>query len=86
MTKLGHAALYPPTMNRASALGVFICTIFFPGITQIFVGIFNGCDLMYMLVGLVQLLAAPILLGFIWSIVWGWNGVTGSSSEPAPNA
>lgn len=84
MTKLSHAALYPPEMNRMNALFVFVCSILFPGITQMFVALFHECDIAYFFVGLVQLVAAPVLLGFIWSILWGWNGLRASPSEELP--
>lgn len=50
----------------------FILNIFFPGIGTIIAGIAGGCNGCAIIVGLLQLFTAWLIIGWIWSIWWGW--------------
>ena len=71
MTTFKEAALGPHGVDRLSAIILLICYIIFPGLTQIFYGGYVGCNFKYILIGIIMFLTLPILVGFIWSIVWG---------------
>ncbi len=53
----------------------FLVNIFFPGFGTMFSAFCAaGCNFDAFLVGLLQLILAPVfLIGWIWSIVWGWK-------------
>ena len=71
MTTFKEAALGPHGVDRLSAIIMLVCSIIFPGFTQIFYGGYVGFDFKYILIGIIMLLTLPILVGFIWSIIWG---------------
>lgn len=69
-------------MGDCTAFIIFIASIFFPGITTIVVGLFAGCDCTYVVVGIFQILLAPVFgVGIIWAWVWGARGLCGGSRD-----
>ena len=54
---------------------IFLLNIFFPGIGTMISACINKANKLYpftIVIGLLQLLTAWLLIGWIWSIVWGW--------------
>lgn len=64
---------------------LLVCSIFFPGITQIIYGILYDFSIPYIVIGVVILLLSPLLLGWIWSIVWGVNALRGGLEDKDVN-
>ena len=60
-----------PRTSTIVAILLLIINIVFPGIGTIIMSFMNKCKWMTALVGLLQLLTAFILVGWIWSIYWG---------------
>ena len=54
---------------------LFIVNIFFPGVgTMISSCLAPGdCNVEALVIGLCQLLTAWLIIGWIWSIIWGWK-------------
>eukprot|EP01135_Chromosphaera_perkinsii_P009732 Nk52_evm2s1865 gene=Nk52_evmTU2s1865 len=64
---------YVPRVKEGHALAAFILNVLFPGWGTIVVGVCIG-DLGVFLTGVFMLLLVPILLiGWVWSIVWGYD-------------
>lgn len=55
---------------QTEALIVLIVNIMAPGIGTMLAACFGSCKISTLLVGIVQLLTAPLLIGWIWAIVW----------------
>ncbi|CAM9870895.1 unnamed protein product [Scytosiphon promiscuus] len=51
---------------------MFIVNIFAPGIGTMIVG-FLTCNIENFIMGILQLVLAPFIVGWIWSILWGWE-------------
>ncbi|CAN0532086.1 unnamed protein product, partial [Ectocarpus sp. 12 AP-2014] len=43
-----------------------------PGAGTIVAGICT-CNMKHVVVGILQMVTAPILIGWVWSILWGWE-------------
>ena len=63
-----------PSMNKTTALILFIVNIFFPGLGTMISACVGGGSLNtdQLLVGILQWLTAFLIIGWIWSIWWGW--------------
>lgn len=59
----------------------FILNIIFPGIGTMSVGVIEGWDWNVIILGLAQGVTSIILVGWIWSIVWGYNLYTNSTGD-----
>lgn len=53
------------------------------GVGTIIVGLLK-CSCWTVLVGLAQLVTAPILIGWVWSILWGYELYKRASYSPPP--
>ncbi|CAM9369850.1 unnamed protein product [Ectocarpus sp. 4 AP-2014] len=62
----------PPTLKTPLALVIFIINIFLPGVGTIIVGAL-ACSCETLIVGLLQLFTCCIIIGWVWSIWWGWE-------------
>ncbi|CAM9747469.1 unnamed protein product [Ectocarpus sp. 6 AP-2014] len=73
----------PPTLKTPLALILFIVNIFLPGKSEsvasfgtsvgtIIVGALS-CSCETLIVGLLQLFTSCIIVGWVWSIWWGWE-------------
>lgn len=81
MTSFGTAARGPGPVSAPVSWILFFCSILFPGCTQIVYGIIFGCDCGYVLVGLLQIALSPFLIGWAWSIFWGFVACKGGAYE-----
>eukprot|EP01094_Clydonella_sp_ATCC50884_P028855 TRINITY_DN880_c0_g2_i1.p3 TRINITY_DN880_c0_g2~~TRINITY_DN880_c0_g2_i1.p3 ORF type:complete len:126 (+),score=32.00 TRINITY_DN880_c0_g2_i1:99-476(+) len=61
-----------PKVPRPYHTIVFIINIFLPGFGTIIGALMDGCDLWNILFGILQLLTAILIIGWIWSIIWGF--------------
>ncbi|CAN0016145.1 unnamed protein product, partial [Laminaria digitata] len=50
------------------------------GVGTIIAGFFT-CDLKTVIIGALQLVTAPFLVGWVWSILWGWELVQVAASR-----
>jgi hypothetical protein len=71
-----------PYMNCLFAWIIFIINIFAPGVGTIICGVV-GCSFDCLLIGVLQILLAPFIIGWIWSIYWGFLCVEKSRGAPA---
>ena len=61
-----------PVMPKGLAIVLLVINIFFPGIGTILASALgNECRPFNILVGLLQILTAGIIIGWVWSIWWG---------------
>ncbi|KNB43412.1 hypothetical protein JH06_3603 [Blastocystis sp. subtype 4] len=62
-----------PKVNHCTGLVLLIINCILPGIGTMIGGLINagGCDICIFLCGWVQLLTAPFIIGWVWSIIWG---------------
>lgn len=81
MTSFPIAAKGPGAVSAPVSWILFVCSIFFPGVTQVVYGIIWGCDCGYVLVGLLQILLSPFIIGWAWSIFWGFVACKGGADE-----
>lgn len=64
----------PKVKNKKQAMMCFVINWFFPGVGTIIAGIIDNDDdtVPNIVMGVLQLLTAPILIGWIWAIWWGY--------------
>lgn len=59
----------PPPLH----IVLFIVNILLPGVgTMVSACLSSRFNPLALVVGLIQFITAPILIGWIWSIIWGW--------------
>ncbi len=85
MTEFGEAAQGPGPVHGIMKFVLCICSVFFPGITQVCYGLVYGCDFSYVIVGLLQIILTPVLVGWIWSIWWGFVACKGGARAENTN-
>ncbi|KAJ1491108.1 hypothetical protein T484DRAFT_1775811 [Baffinella frigidus] len=61
----------PALENKNWGIGLFLCNIFLPGIGTFIAGL-KAEKNTTMVVGLFQFLTAWFIVGWLWSIYWGW--------------
>ena len=73
-----------PSLNPALAVLLLVVNIFLPGVGTMILGCINGaCNWQHIIVGVLQMITAGIIVGWIWSIWWGILLVQRSSSNQA---
>ena len=60
----------PDARSYTIGLLLFLFTFFFPGITTMICAIIDDCRCNQIIVGILQLITTPLLVGYIWAIVW----------------
>lgn len=83
MTSFQEAASSPPPMDDCSSIILFVLAILFPGLTQMVFALIYRCDAAYFLVGFLQFITSPFLIGWIWSIAWGARNLGRSNTTIA---
>ena len=58
-----------PTISCFCAWLLLIVNIFIPGVGTVLMGVV-ACDCCCVLIGILQLILAPLLIGWIWAIIW----------------
>eukprot|EP00904_Undaria_pinnatifida_P000606 jgi/Undpi1/10546/HiC_scaffold_29.g12996.m1 len=69
----------PPVLKRWIAILLFIADLFIPGLGTIIAGCL-ACSLETLIVGIIQMLTSWLIVGWVWSILWGWELVAVSRS------
>ena len=73
-----------PSLNPALAVLLLVVNIFLPGVGTMILGCLGGgCAWQHIIVGVLQLITAGIIIGWIWSIWWGILLVQKSTSNQA---
>ncbi|CAN0219372.1 unnamed protein product [Ectocarpus sp. 12 AP-2014] len=62
----------PPVVRKPLAFVLLVVNIFVPGLGTFIAG-FLTCTLKSAFTGVLQLVTAPIVVGWVWSIIWGWE-------------
>lgn len=68
-------------MLQFPALVFFLLNIVFPGIGTISVGVIESWDWNVIFLGLAQGITSIVLVGWIWSIVWGYGLYMNSTGD-----
>ena len=67
-----------PELNKVLAIVILVLNIFFPGVGTMCLYCIAGFKTEYLWVGLIQLVTALCVVGWIWSVLWGVILVTKS--------
>ncbi len=67
-----------PEMNKILAIVILVLNIFFPGIGTMCLFFICGFKSEHLVVGLIQLITAICIVGWVWSVLWGVILVTKS--------
>ncbi len=61
-----------PVLSKTVAIIILILNIFFPGVGTILLSCIGGTfNKEHIIVGLLQLISAICVIGWIWSVLWG---------------
>ena len=60
-----------PEMNKILAIVILVLNIFFPGIGTMCLFCLYEFKTEYLVVGLIQLITAVCIVGWVWSVLWG---------------
>ena len=72
-----------PILPFNLALMILLCNIFFPALGTFYMAcIGNKPKRIQFVVGLLQLIFTPAIIGYIWSIFWGIKAINISYSSP----
>lgn len=61
-----------PKVDEPFPIVCFILNIVFPGFGTILCGIVGGMHMKSIIYGILQMVLASVLIGWIWSILWGY--------------
>ena len=70
-----------PSLTCLFAWIIFIINCVAPGVGTIIVGVIT-CNFECILIGILMSLLAPFIIGWIWSIYWGWLCVVKARAVP----
>ncbi|CAM9827899.1 unnamed protein product [Ectocarpus sp. 4 AP-2014] len=71
----------PPVLRKPLAFVLLVVNIFFPGVGTVIAGLLT-CKLKCVITGILQLVTAAVLVGWVWSIIWGWELWTHARRHP----
>ena len=64
-----HEASIPKLEKQQAIIVLIINIFFFPGLGTILAGVWAGGENKCIVVGIIQMILAPIIVGWIWAIV-----------------
>ena len=73
----------PRMENKCCGVILFILNILISGSGTIIGAIMNNCIGLQIIIGIFQFLLFPIIIGWIWSIIWGFQIFEKSGNESA---
>ena len=63
----------PHVRSYNCGLAIFICSIIFSGWSIIVAAIIDNCKGWQIFVGIVQIITTPLIIGWVWAIIWGFK-------------
>ncbi|CBJ28924.1 expressed unknown protein [Ectocarpus siliculosus] len=62
----------PPVLRKPLAFVLLVINVFVPGLGTVIAG-FLTCKLKSIFTGILQLVTTSLVVGWVWSVMWGWE-------------